>query len=137
LNEHILGQVWPPAARRIAMLEEALEVMRKLWTGELITHRGEFYSVDTARLYTLPEEPPRVYMSALGPNATSLAALAGDGCILAVPSSRTVEMCPSRGGPAKPILVGIRVCWGGHEGAARRLARVRWPTEALVGEALQ
>lgn len=137
LNEHILGQVWPPAARRIAMLEEALEVMRKLWTGELITHRGEFYSVDTARLYTLPKESPRVHMSAFGPKATTLAAQAGDGLILAGPSSRTVEMFRSRGGAEKPIQGGIKVCWGNDEGAARRLARERWPTEALVGEALQ
>ena len=137
LNEHILGQVWPPAARRIAMLEEALEVMRKLWTGELITHRGEFYGVDTARLYTLPKEPPRVYMSAFGPKATTLAAQAGDGLILAGPSSRTVEMFRSRGGAEKPIQGGIKVCWGNDEGAARRSARERWPTEALVGEALQ
>src|SRR5699024_12299320 len=79
----------------------------------------------------------RRHTCALGPNAPTLAAQAGGGLILAGPSSRTVEMFRSRGGAEKPIQGGIKVCWGNDEGAARRLARERWPTEALVGEALQ
>jgi alkanesulfonate monooxygenase SsuD/methylene tetrahydromethanopterin reductase-like flavin-dependent oxidoreductase (luciferase family) len=58
LNEHIIDSRWPPAAERLEMLEEAIEVMRRLWSGELTTHRGTHYSVDNARLYTLPDRPP-------------------------------------------------------------------------------
>ena len=59
LNEHILGTAWPSAEVRLEMLEEAVEVMRKLWTGETVNHRGTHYTVDSARIYTLPDEPRR------------------------------------------------------------------------------
>ena len=54
LNEHILGQRWPPHDIRLAMLEEAVEVMRLLWQGGTQTYRGRFYTVENARIYTLP-----------------------------------------------------------------------------------
>ena len=57
LNEHVLGQRWPPTELRLEMLEEAVEVMRQLWEGELVSHRGAHYTVENARLYTLPDEP--------------------------------------------------------------------------------
>jgi alkanesulfonate monooxygenase SsuD/methylene tetrahydromethanopterin reductase-like flavin-dependent oxidoreductase (luciferase family) len=53
--------VWsviPPAGERLEMLEEAVEIMRRTFTGELVTHHGKHYDVDTARLYTLPDRPP-------------------------------------------------------------------------------
>ncbi|WP_444963470.1 TIGR03557 family F420-dependent LLM class oxidoreductase [Nocardiopsis sp. M1B1] len=137
LNEHILGQPWPPAARRLEMLEEAMEVMRKLWTGKLVTHRGRHYEVDTARLYTLPEEPPSIYMSAFGPKATGLAAREADGLIQVAPSDETVENFRSWGGDGKPVQGGLKVCWAPSEAEARRVAHERWPNEALAGEAPQ
>ncbi|MBE3002128.1 TIGR03557 family F420-dependent LLM class oxidoreductase [Nocardiopsis sp. HNM0947] len=137
LNEHILGLPWPPAAQRIAMLEEAIEVMRRLWTGKLVTHRGEYYDLDTARIYTLPEERPRVYMSAFGPKATTLAASVADGLIQVAPSPDTIEMFRARGGAGKPVQGGLKVCWHQDEAEARRMVHHRWPTEALPGEALQ
>jgi G6PDH family F420-dependent oxidoreductase len=137
LNEHILGHAWPPAARRIAMLEEAIEVMRKLWGGKLVSHRGEFFTVDTARLYSLPEEPPKVYMSAFGPKATALAASKADGLIQVAPSAETVENFRAGGGEGKPVQGGLKVCWAASEGEAVRTAYERWPNEALAGEAPQ
>ncbi|WP_150244170.1 TIGR03557 family F420-dependent LLM class oxidoreductase [Nocardiopsis quinghaiensis] len=137
LNEHILGQPWPPASRRLSMLEEAIGVIRKLWTGKLVNHRGEYYEVDTARLYTLPEDPPRIYMSAFGPKATRLAASETDGLIQVAPSSETIERFRAEGGAGKPVQGGLKVCWAETEEEARRVAYERWPTEALAGEAPQ
>ena len=56
LNEHVLGDPWPPADVRLEMLEEAIEVMRELWTGEQVEHHGRHYAVENARLYTLPDD---------------------------------------------------------------------------------
>ena len=81
LNEHVLGDPWPSADVRLEMLEEAVELMRRLWTGEVVTAQGTHYDVDTARIYTLPDEPPPVYVSAFGPKALDLAARIGDGFI--------------------------------------------------------
>jgi Luciferase-like monooxygenase len=74
LNEHVLGDRWPRVDTRLEMLEEAVEVMRKLWEGELTSHDGRFYRVENARVYSLPDSPPPVLISALGPKAVSLAA---------------------------------------------------------------
>src|SRR5687768_7042168 len=81
LNEHILGRHWPAYETRAAMLEEAVEVIRALWTGETVDHHGTHFTVDNARLYSLPEELPPVIVAAAGPKAARLASRIGDGLI--------------------------------------------------------
>ena len=66
LNEHVTGQRWPRADVRREMLREAVDVMRRLWTGENVIHRGARYEVDGARLYSLPDRPPPVMVAASG-----------------------------------------------------------------------
>jgi G6PDH family F420-dependent oxidoreductase len=61
LNEHVLGDRWPRVDTRLAMLEEAVEVMRKLWEGGLTSHDGRFYQVENAQVYSLPDRPPRCW----------------------------------------------------------------------------
>ncbi|MFD4528279.1 LLM class flavin-dependent oxidoreductase [Streptomyces sp. NPDC058470] len=58
LNEHILGDAWPEADVRLEKLEEAVQVTRELPTGEQTGHRGKHYTVENARLYTVPTNPP-------------------------------------------------------------------------------
>src|SRR5919112_4126258 len=79
LNEHILGHRWPRPEVRLAMLEEAVDVVRRMWTGETVDHRGDFYEVENARLFDPPEQPPPVIVSGFGPQAIELAARIGDG----------------------------------------------------------
>src|SRR4051794_14643210 len=81
LNEHILGDAWPSADVRLGMLEEAVEVIRSLWSDGFVDHQGEYYVVDNARIYTRPESPPKIYVSGFGPKAVDLAARIGDGFI--------------------------------------------------------
>ena len=100
LNEHIVGDRWPPTALRRDMLVEAVEVMRKLWTGELVTHRGTHFTVEDARIYTLPERPLDSYVAAGGPEAASLAAEIGDGIICTAPDRELLELSKSGGGRA-------------------------------------
>src|SRR3954469_24677331 len=63
LNEHILGDQWPSVGMRLEMLEEALEVIRKLHEGEEISYHGTYYEVQDARIYTLPAETVPIYVS--------------------------------------------------------------------------
>src|SRR5947199_10354014 len=77
LNEHVLGARWPAPDERIEMLEEAIEVIRLLWQGGTQTHRGKHYTVDHACVYTLPDEPPPLYVAASAPNAAELAGRLG------------------------------------------------------------
>ncbi|MFC7383591.1 TIGR03557 family F420-dependent LLM class oxidoreductase [Sphaerisporangium rhizosphaerae] len=137
LNEHILDTRWPPAAERLEMLEEAVEVMRRLWTGELVTHRGTHYKVDTARLYTLPDQPPPVYISGFGDKSVELAGRIGDGYICTGPAAELVEKFHAAGGRGKPVQGGLKVCHAEDAAQARKTVHRLWPTQGIQGEASQ
>src|SRR5829696_4691573 len=130
LNEHVLGDRWPRVDTRLEMLEEAVEVMRKLWEGGLVSHDGRFYQVENARIYSLPDSPPPVLISALGPKAVSLAARIGDGYISTAPDAEALESYVAQGGKGVK-QGGFKVCWGRDEAAARKTALERWPNTLL------
>ena len=137
LNEHILGDAWPEASVRIEMLEEAIEVMRLLWEGGQKSHRGRHYTVENARVWTLPDEPPPVLVSGFGPKSVELAARVGDGYCLTMPSAELISQFRSQGGGDKPVQAGTKVCWGEDESSAVKTAHSRWRNEALPGELAQ
>ena len=137
LNEHILCDPWPSADVRLEMLEEAVEVMRALWTGEVVEHHGTYYDVEHARLYSLPEEPVPVYVSGFGPKAAALAGRIGDGFVCTKPDEDLIETFQKSGGKGKPMQVGTKVCWGPDADEARKTAHHFWRNEALPGELAQ
>ena len=137
LNEHIFGDAWPEADVRLEMLEEAIEVIRALWTGRQVSHRGRHYTVENARIYTLPDEPPPIYVSGFGPKSIELAGRIGDGYVSTMPDAEMVRRFREAGGAGKPCQAGTKVCWGEDEAAARRIAYERWPNQALPGELAQ
>jgi G6PDH family F420-dependent oxidoreductase len=136
LNEHVLGDKWPAAPIRLEMLEEAVEVMRKLWTGDVVEHHGKHYTVEHARLYTLPDTPPPVYVSAFGPKAAELAGRIGDGYCITKPDPELLKAYRAAGGTG-PSQSGLKVCWGTDAAAARATAHRLWPNEGLPGELAQ
>jgi len=136
LNEHILGRRWPSAAERLEMLEEAVAVMRDLWTGKLVSHHGPHYTVETARLYSVPQTPPPIYMSGFGAKAIQLAARVADGYISVMPNADFVRRYREAGGQG-PAQGGMKVCWGSDAGQARKTAHRLWRTDELPGETLQ
>ena len=137
LNEHILGGPWPTADVRLEMLEEAVEVMRALWTGEFVSHRGRHYTVDTARIYTLPEQPPKVYVSGFGPKAVDLAARIGDGYIATMPDAQMVRRFRDNGGGDKPAQGGVKVCYAEDEDTGVDIAHRLWANAGVPGELSQ
>jgi G6PDH family F420-dependent oxidoreductase len=137
LNEHILGDAWSSADIRLQMLEEAVDVMRKLWTGEFVDFQGEYYVVDNARVYTLPERPPPVYVSGFGPKAVDLAARIGDGYLSTMPDAEFVRRFRDGGGGDKPTAAGFKACYAENEDEALRIAHSLWPNAGLPGELSQ
>ncbi|KAB1148685.1 LLM class F420-dependent oxidoreductase [Streptomyces luteolifulvus] len=137
LNEHILGDAWPEASVRLEMLEEALQIIRKLFTGEQTSHRGRHYTVENARLYTLPDQPVPIDVSAFGPQAAEVAGRIGDGLITMMPDAAFVERFRRGGGGAKPVYGGLKVCWGSDRHEAVRTAHRLWANEQLPGELAQ
>jgi len=131
LNEHVVGKVWPPPPIRLEMLEEAIEVIRLLWQGGAQSHRGQYFVVDDARIYNLPEELPRIMVSAGGPAATRLAGGIGDGLVATSPDRDQMEIFRANGGPVKPAYGKFTVSWAKSEREARRVAHRHWPNEAM------
>lgn len=115
LNEHILGDPWPRAAIRLAMLEETVEVIRLLWSGKEVSHQGQWYTVENARIYTLPEHEPQILMSGFGPQATDLAAKIADGYISTSPDREMVQRYRSAAKPESTAQVGFKVAWAPTE----------------------
>ena len=120
LNEHITGERWPRPDVRRAMLREAVDAMRALWSGDMVTMRGEHYVVEGARLYSVPDEPPPVLVSASGSEAVSLAAEIGDGLIGTAPDGDLISTYRAEGGdgPAGGELDGVFQEEGGMVGRA-------------------
>lgn len=136
LNENILGGPWPEADVRLEMLEEAVELIRRLWTGEVVSHRGRHYTVEHARIYTLPERPPPILMSGFGPKSTDVAARIADGFVTTSPSE-LIDRYRSAAGADRPIEGGTKVCFHADEAEARRIAHRTWPNGMLPGELAQ
>ena len=137
LNEHILGDRWPFPDERLEMLEEAIAVIRLLWQGGYQTYRGKHYTVEKARLYTLPDEPPPIAVAAAAPQATELAGRVGDALISTKPDASLVERFDDAGASAKPRYGQVTVCWAEREDEARRTAREWWPNIAVPGDLSQ
>jgi G6PDH family F420-dependent oxidoreductase len=133
LNEHILGDRWPPVAERQERLAESIEVIRLLWEGGLKTHRGAHYKVDNARIYSLPDEPPPILVAVAGMRSADLAAEAGDGLVGTAPVPETIERFRERGGEGKPAYGQVHVCWAKSEEEARHTALEWWPNGAVSG----
>ena len=137
LNEHITGRRWPSAEERLEMLEEAVGIMRDLFGGKLVTHHGRHYTVDTARLYSVPDSPPPIYMSGFGEKSAQLAGRIADGYMCVQPSADLVRSYRESGGADKPAQGGLKVCWGPDEAKARQTMHHLWRTDAVAGEAMQ
>jgi G6PDH family F420-dependent oxidoreductase len=137
LNEHIFGDPWPEAGVRLEMLEEAIEVIRLLWRGGQRSHRGKHYTVQNARIYTLPERPPEILISGFGPKSVELAARIGDGYCSTMPDGELLGRFRAGGGDGKVAQAGTKVCWGPDAQECVRTVHRIWPNESLPGELAQ
>jgi len=137
LNEHVTGAKWPFADERLEMLEEAIGILRELWAGESVTHRGRHFTVEQARIYTRPAQPPKVYMSAFGPKALDLAGRVADGYVSTMPDAELVRGFREAGGGDKPAQGGFKGCYAPTEEEAVRTAHRLWATAGVPGELAQ
>ncbi|HEX5428488.1 MAG TPA: TIGR03557 family F420-dependent LLM class oxidoreductase [Pedococcus sp.] len=110
LNEHILGDPWPALDRRLEMLEEAVALIRELWTGQVVSWEGKHFTVDHARIYNRPEQHLPIFVSGFGPKATDVAAKIGDGYINTAPDPESVRRF-KEGSGGKPAHAGAKVAF--------------------------
>ncbi|MBO1413449.1 TIGR03557 family F420-dependent LLM class oxidoreductase [Streptomyces sp. FH025] len=137
LNEHVLGDRWPPFDVRAEMLEEAVTVMRELFTGRQVSYSGSHYTVENARLYTPPKDGRiPVYVSAFGPKAADLAARYADGLVTLAPDTDLIGRYRAAGGTG-PVVGGVKVCWARERERAVKTVHELWPNDLLPGELAQ
>jgi G6PDH family F420-dependent oxidoreductase len=136
LNESILGGPWPSIDVRLEMLEEAVELIRELWSGDVVTTTGRHYSVDHARIYNVPDTPPAIFMSAFGPRSLEVAARIADGYIGTAPDADLVRRFKDASG-GKPAQAGAKVAFAPTRDEGWEHAHRLWPNAGLPGELAQ
>lgn len=92
LNERPTSGSWGDYHERAERLVEAVEIIRQLWTGEWVTYQGQYYQIEQARIYDLPQQPVPIYIAAEGPQSMRLAGIHGDGLISDSKSALMPEM---------------------------------------------
>lgn len=133
LNEHVVGQGWPALSERQDMLVEAIEVIRALYDGELVDHDGEYFRVDSARIWDLPEEGVDIAVAVAGERAVERFATLADHLVAVEPKGELVKEWNATEGaspiPEKARAIGqIPICWDPDEKAAVERAhdQFRW-----------
>jgi len=81
LNEHVTAGYWPEAPERLERMWEAVEVIGKLFSGKDVKHRGTYFRMETARLWTMPDVPPPIFIATSGPLTAKRAGRLADGII--------------------------------------------------------
>jgi G6PDH family F420-dependent oxidoreductase len=136
LNEHILGGPWPTVERRLEILEEAVALIRELWTGQVVSWDGKYFQVDHARIYNLPEQPPQIFVSGFGAKAVDVAARLGDGYINTAPDADLVRRFKDGSG-GKPAHAGAKVAFAPTAEEGWHHAHRLWSNAGLPGELAQ
>jgi len=137
LNEHIFAEHWPEADVRLERLQEAIAVIRELWKGEQHSHYGKFFTVENARIFSLPERLPPIFVAASGPKSAEAAGRCGNGLISTSPDKKVVEGFRRNGGAGKDCYGEMAVCWAESEAEGLRTAFEHWPNLAITGELSQ
>jgi coenzyme F420-dependent glucose-6-phosphate dehydrogenase len=131
LNEHITGEAWPTKPERNARLRECVDVMRALWHGESVSHRGRIV-VEDVRLHSRPAVAPNIMGAALTPETARWVAGWADGLITVnQPRSELralVDAFRDAGGDGKPMYLQVKVSYAKSDDEAKAGAHVQWRT---------
>jgi coenzyme F420-dependent glucose-6-phosphate dehydrogenase len=139
LNEGITGQRWPAKDERNARLREGVDIIRALWTGEKVTHRG-LITVEEAKIYSLPKVPPKIVGAALSPETAEWMGGWADGMITVVgpreSMQKMIDAFRRGGGEGKPIYLQAQLSFARTEEEALHGAWEQWRTVKLPSPVL-
>jgi G6PDH family F420-dependent oxidoreductase len=142
LNEHVIGGEWPEIGVRSAMLFEAIEVIKLLFSGEVVKHDGEYFTLESAKLYTLPEKPVPIYVATAGPYNAKRTGRHADGMITVGAADEKIAMLwekfaegavdEGKDPSAMPKLLQIHVSWAETHAEAEANAVREWPNGGMA-----
>ncbi len=141
LNEHVVGKYWPEAPVRLDVLMESIDVIRKLFGGKVVKHRGEFFNLESARLWTMPPAPPPIYVATSGPIMSERTGRLCDGIITVGAADDKIKLLLGRfekgareagKDPATmPRIIQLHVSWAESQEAAVDQAVREWPNGGM------
>lgn len=144
LNEHVIGGEWPEIGIRSSMMFESIEIINKLFTGKVVKHKGEHFTLESARLYTVPPEDQRVpvYVATAGPVNARKTGRFADGIITVGAADEKISMLwdkyeegareAGKDVTTSPKLLQIHVSWARTDEEAVRNAMVEWPNGGMA-----
>jgi coenzyme F420-dependent glucose-6-phosphate dehydrogenase len=134
LNEHVTGARWPSKSERNARLVECAEIMRRLWRGETVTHRGLVTVID-ARVYSLPDTPPRLVGAAITPETARWMGEWADALITVSQAREKMEAVigafRENGGEGKQVLLQTKHSFAPTDDEALDEAWEQWRTNVF------
>lgn len=145
LNEHVVGGYWPEAPERINRMFEAIEIISKLFAGSLagkdVKHAGEFYRLESTRLWTMPEVAPPIYVATAGPVTARRAGRHADGLItVGAPVEKVAGLIERFEAGAReagkdpagmPRLLQLHLSWAPTDEEALTNALTEWPNGGM------
>jgi coenzyme F420-dependent glucose-6-phosphate dehydrogenase len=141
LNEHVVAGYWPETPERISRMFEAIEIIRKLFTGKDVKHEGKFFKLETTRLWTMPAEPPPILIATAGPITAKKTGISADGLITVGAPESKIEMifekcregCREAGkDPATfRFILQLHLSWADTDEEAMQNAMVEWPNGGM------
>ncbi|HEV2405269.1 MAG TPA: TIGR03557 family F420-dependent LLM class oxidoreductase [Ktedonobacterales bacterium] len=142
LNEHVVGKYWPEAPARLALLEEAVEAIHRLFSGKTVKYKGEYFSVESAKLYTLPEKPAPIYIATSGPVNAERTGRIADGIITVGAPDEKIKTLLGRfekgareagkDPAAMKRIIQLHVSWAESREAAVQQAVKEWPNGGMA-----
>ncbi len=141
LNEHLVADYWPEAPERIARMFESVEIIRKLFSGKDVKHKGEYYKMETVRLWTMPDEPPPIYIATAGPITARKTGMFADGLITVGAPEQKIEMifekcregCREAGNDPQrfKFILQLHLSWAETDEQAMANAMTEWPNGGM------
>lgn len=141
LNEHVIGGYWPEPAERLKRMWEAIEIIQKLFTGKDVKHSGQYFTLETSRLWTMPDAPPPIYIATSGPITAKRTGKTCDGIITPGATvdkisgllakfdegAREAGKDPS----TMPKILQLHLSWAPTDEDALRNAMTEWPNGGM------
>ena len=145
LNEHVVAGYWPEAPERINRMFEAIDLIKKLFTGSLagkdVKHAGPFYKLESTRLWTMPDAAPEILVATAGPVTAKRAGRSADGLItVGAPLEKIAGLFAKfddgareagKDPAAMPKVLQLHLSWAQTDEVALANAMTEWPNGGM------
>ena len=145
LNEHVVGGYWPEAPERINRMFEAIEIISKLFSASIagmdVKHSGQYYTLESTRLWTMPEVAPEILVATAGPVTAKRAGRHADGLItVGAPLEKIAGLFDRFAAGAReagkdpstmPKVLQVHLSWADTDSQAMANAMTEWPNGGM------